>query len=35
MTGRRGFDHARTWLMGILNGVDYSAWSPDKDKLIP
>src|SRR5271168_3288619 len=22
-------------LVGILNGVDYSAWSPDKDKLIP
>jgi len=22
-------------LMGILNGVDYSSWSPDKDKLIP
>jgi starch synthase len=22
-------------LTGILNGVDYSAWSPDKDKLIP
>ncbi len=22
-------------LIGILNGVDYSAWSPDKDKLIP
>ena len=21
-------------LVGILNGVDYSAWSPDKDKLI-
>lgn len=21
-------------LIGILNGVDYSAWSPDKDKLI-
>ncbi len=22
-------------LVGILNGVDYSAWSPDKDALIP
>ncbi len=22
-------------LIGILNGVDYSVWSPDKDKLIP
>jgi starch synthase len=22
-------------MVGILNGVDYSAWSPDKDKLIP
>jgi starch synthase len=22
-------------LVGILNGVDYSAWSPDKDKFIP
>jgi starch synthase len=22
-------------LVGILNGVDYSLWSPDKDKLIP
>jgi len=22
-------------LVGILNGVDYSAWSPEKDKLIP
>ncbi|MGC1484894.1 MAG: glycogen synthase GlgA [Candidatus Acidiferrum sp.] len=22
-------------LAGILNGVDYSVWSPDKDKLIP
>jgi starch synthase len=22
-------------LTGILNGVDYSAWSPDKDPLIP
>jgi starch synthase len=22
-------------LVGILNGVDYSAWSPDKDNLIP
>jgi starch synthase len=22
-------------LVGILNGVDYSSWSPDKDKLIP
>ena len=22
-------------LVGILNGVDYSAWSPDKDTLIP
>ena len=22
-------------LVGILNGVDYSAWSPDKDSLIP
>src|SRR5579863_9965991 len=22
-------------LVGILNGVDYSTWSPDKDKLIP
>jgi starch synthase len=22
-------------LVGILNGVDYSAWSPDKDGLIP
>lgn len=22
-------------LTGILNGVDYSAWSPDKDSLIP
>jgi starch synthase len=22
-------------LVGILNGVDYAAWSPDKDKLIP
>ena len=22
------------WLVGILNGVDYSAWSPEKDKLI-
>ena len=21
-------------LVGILNGVDYSAWSPDKDKFI-
>ena len=22
-------------LVGILNGVDYSAWNPEKDKLIP
>src|SRR6202790_4158824 len=22
-------------MVGILNGVDYSAWSPDKDKFIP
>ena len=22
-------------LVGILNGVDYSVWSPDRDKLIP
>jgi starch synthase len=22
-------------LVGILNGVDYSAWSPDRDNLIP
>src|SRR5580693_5210906 len=22
-------------MVGILNGVDYSVWSPDKDKLIP
>jgi starch synthase len=22
-------------LVGILNGVDYSTWSPDKDKFIP
>jgi len=22
-------------LVGIVNGVDYSAWSPDKDRLIP
>jgi len=22
-------------LVGILNGVDYSSWSPDKDSLIP
>jgi starch synthase len=22
-------------LVGILNGVDYSAWSPDKDRFIP
>lgn len=22
-------------LVGILNGVDYSAWSPDRDSLIP
>jgi starch synthase len=22
-------------LLGILNGVDYSAWSPDRDTLIP
>jgi starch synthase len=22
-------------MVGILNGVDYSAWSPEKDKLIP
>jgi starch synthase len=22
-------------IVGILNGVDYSVWSPDKDKLIP
>jgi starch synthase len=22
-------------LIGILNGVDYSVWSPEKDKLIP
>src|SRR5271167_756546 len=22
-------------MVGILNGVDYSTWSPDKDKLIP
>jgi starch synthase len=22
-------------VMGILNGVDYDEWSPDKDKLIP
>ena len=21
--------------MGILNGVDYAIWSPDKDALIP
>jgi starch synthase len=24
-----------TRLVGILNGVDYSAWSPEKDALIP
>jgi starch synthase len=24
----------RDHLVGILNGVDYSAWNPDKDKLI-
>ncbi len=22
-------------MVGIINGVDYSTWSPDKDKLIP
>jgi starch synthase len=25
----------RDRLVGILNGVDYSAWSPDRDTLIP
>lgn len=34
-----GLDHIlrerRDHLVGILNGVDYDAWSPEKDQLIP
>ncbi len=25
---------ARDHVVGILNGVDYSVWNPEKDKLI-
>ena len=33
--GLDGVAHARRdRLVGILNGVDYSAWNPEKDKLI-